>query len=126
MLELRERGSQTGGSELSGLHRLARCSGIGRGDQVERTLPGVTGRCVGVGEGDLDLLGCLSLPSLKAGREARAIDARDCRTTLDVAADTHCRRRDYILLAGTVLPWAHYGATVFFEIIQAGFAACFG
>jgi hypothetical protein len=29
-------------------------------------------------------------------------------------------------LAGTVLPWAPYGATVFFEIIRAGFAACFG
>jgi hypothetical protein len=22
--------------------------------------------------------------------------------------------------------WAHYGATVFFESIRAGFAACFG
>jgi hypothetical protein len=22
--------------------------------------------------------------------------------------------------------WAHYGATVFFETIRAGFAACFG
>jgi hypothetical protein len=29
-------------------------------------------------------------------------------------------------LAGTVLLWAHYGATVFFETIRAGFAACFG
>ncbi|HTP91906.1 MAG TPA: hypothetical protein VMJ52_09235 [Xanthobacteraceae bacterium] len=31
-----------------------------------------------------------------------------------------------LLLAGTVLLWAHYGATVFFETIRAGFAACFG
>lgn len=31
-----------------------------------------------------------------------------------------------LALAGTVLLWAHYGATVFFEIIRAGFAACFG
>jgi len=30
------------------------------------------------------------------------------------------------ILAGTVALWAHYGTAVFFEIIQAGFAACFG
>ncbi len=29
-------------------------------------------------------------------------------------------------LAGTGFLWAHYGATVFFETIRAGFAACFG
>lgn len=29
-------------------------------------------------------------------------------------------------LAGTVLLWAHYGTTVFFETIRAGFSACFG
>ena len=29
-------------------------------------------------------------------------------------------------LAGTVLLWAHYGATVFFETIRAGLTACFG
>jgi hypothetical protein len=29
-------------------------------------------------------------------------------------------------LLGTVLLWAHYGTTVFFETIRAGFAACFG
>jgi hypothetical protein len=31
-----------------------------------------------------------------------------------------------VLLAGTVLLWAHYGTTVFFETIRAGFTACFG
>jgi len=31
-----------------------------------------------------------------------------------------------LALAGTVMLWAHYGATVFFETIRAGFAACFG
>src|SRR5271169_274203 len=31
-----------------------------------------------------------------------------------------------LALAGTVLLWAHYGTTVFFETIRAGFAACFG
>jgi hypothetical protein len=31
-----------------------------------------------------------------------------------------------LALAGTVLLWSYYGATVFFEIIRAGFAACFG
>jgi hypothetical protein len=31
-----------------------------------------------------------------------------------------------LALAGTVLLWAYYGATVFFEIIRAGFVACFG
>jgi hypothetical protein len=31
-----------------------------------------------------------------------------------------------LALAGTVLLWSHYGATVFFETIRAGFAACFG
>ena len=29
-------------------------------------------------------------------------------------------------LVGSVLLWAHYGTTVFFETIRAGFAACFG
>jgi hypothetical protein len=31
-----------------------------------------------------------------------------------------------LALAGTVLLWAHYGATVFFEMIRAGLTACFG
>jgi hypothetical protein len=31
-----------------------------------------------------------------------------------------------LALAGSVLLWAHYGTTVFFETIRAGFAACFG
>jgi len=31
-----------------------------------------------------------------------------------------------VALAGTGLLWAQYGATVFFEIIRAGLAACFG
>jgi hypothetical protein len=29
-------------------------------------------------------------------------------------------------VGATVWLWAHYGATVFFETIRAGFAACFG
>ncbi len=31
-----------------------------------------------------------------------------------------------LALLGTVMLWAHYGETVFFETIRAGFAACFG
>jgi hypothetical protein len=31
-----------------------------------------------------------------------------------------------LALGGAVLLWAHYGATVFFEMIRTGFAACFG
>jgi len=31
-----------------------------------------------------------------------------------------------LAVAGTVLLWAHYGATVFFETIRAGLVACFG
>jgi hypothetical protein len=31
-----------------------------------------------------------------------------------------------LVLAGTILLWAHYGAAVFFETIRAGFVACFG
>ena len=31
-----------------------------------------------------------------------------------------------VLLAATVVLWAHYGTAVFFETIRAGFAACFG
>jgi hypothetical protein len=31
-----------------------------------------------------------------------------------------------VALAGAVWLWAHYGATVFFETIRAGFVACFG
>jgi hypothetical protein len=31
-----------------------------------------------------------------------------------------------LALLGSVALWAHYGTTVFFETIRAGFAACFG
>jgi hypothetical protein len=31
-----------------------------------------------------------------------------------------------LALASSVLLWAHYGTTVFFETIRAGFTACFG
>jgi hypothetical protein len=31
-----------------------------------------------------------------------------------------------VSLAGTLWLWAHYGTTVFFETIRAGFVACFG
>lgn len=31
-----------------------------------------------------------------------------------------------VALAATIWLWAHYGATIFFETIQAGFVACFG
>jgi hypothetical protein len=31
-----------------------------------------------------------------------------------------------LALGGTLLLWAHYGTTVFFETIRAGFSACFG
>jgi hypothetical protein len=31
-----------------------------------------------------------------------------------------------LMLASTVLLWAHYGTTVFFETIRQGFVACFG
>jgi hypothetical protein len=30
-----------------------------------------------------------------------------------------------LLVAATLVLWAHYGAAVFFEIIAAGIAACF-
>jgi hypothetical protein len=29
------------------------------------------------------------------------------------------------ILSATAWLWAHYGATLFFEIMRAGFAACF-
>jgi hypothetical protein len=31
-----------------------------------------------------------------------------------------------LLLAGTILLWAHFGTAVFFETIRVGFVACFG
>jgi hypothetical protein len=31
-----------------------------------------------------------------------------------------------VLLAATIALWAHYGTAVFFEMIRAGFMACFG
>jgi hypothetical protein len=31
-----------------------------------------------------------------------------------------------LVLAGTILLWAHYGTAVFFEMIRAGLVACFG
>jgi hypothetical protein len=30
-----------------------------------------------------------------------------------------------MVLAGTLALWAHYGTAVFFEMIRAGFMACF-
>jgi len=30
------------------------------------------------------------------------------------------------IVAGTIALWAHYGTTVFFESLRAGFVACFG
>ena len=31
-----------------------------------------------------------------------------------------------LVLAGAVALWVHYGTAVFFEMVRAGFAACFG
>ncbi len=31
-----------------------------------------------------------------------------------------------LLVAGTMGLWAYYGTAVFFEVIRAGFVACFG
>jgi hypothetical protein len=31
-----------------------------------------------------------------------------------------------LLIASSLALWAHYGTTVFFEMIRAGFVACFG
>jgi hypothetical protein len=31
-----------------------------------------------------------------------------------------------LAFGGSLLLWAHYGTTVFFETIRAGFSACFG
>ena len=31
-----------------------------------------------------------------------------------------------VLLAGTAALWMHYGTAVFFEVVRAGFLACFG
>ena len=31
-----------------------------------------------------------------------------------------------LLFAGTIALWIHYGTVVFFEMIRAGFMACFG
>jgi len=31
-----------------------------------------------------------------------------------------------VAIVGAVLLWAHYGTTVFFATIRAGFSACFG
>ena len=30
------------------------------------------------------------------------------------------------ILAGSLALWAHYGTAVFFEMVRAGFIACFG
>jgi hypothetical protein len=31
-----------------------------------------------------------------------------------------------LALGGAIILWVHYGAIVFFEMIRAGFVACFG
>lgn len=31
-----------------------------------------------------------------------------------------------VAIAGTALLWMYYGTAVFFEVIRAGFVACFG
>jgi hypothetical protein len=58
------------------------------------------------------------------------------QTVSGAAADVALRPRKGLLavlglfaalaLGGSVLLWAHYGTTVFFETIRAGFVACFG
>jgi hypothetical protein len=50
-----------------------------------------------------------------------------------VSSSVHVKRRPLVviaagagvLLAATLALWAHYGTAVFFEMIRAGFAACF-
>ena len=32
----------------------------------------------------------------------------------------------FLVIAATLLLWAHYGTAVFLEIIEAGIVACFG
>ena len=44
----------------------------------------------------------------------------------DVAAPSwRVKPRPLALIAATLALWAHYGTAVFFEMIRAGFAACF-
>jgi hypothetical protein len=47
-----------------------------------------------------------------------AAEARTSRPLIILAAAAG------IVLAGTVALWAHYGTTVFYEMIVAGIAAC--
>jgi len=53
-------------------------------------------------------------------RETVAPRLMSSRSVMVAAATT------ILAVAGTVLLWAHYGATVFFETIRAGLVACFG
>ncbi len=57
-----------------------------------------------------------AMPMPEIAAPARAASGRSLAVGAAVA----------LALAGTVLLWAHYGTTVFFETIRAGFAACFG
>jgi hypothetical protein len=62
------------------------------------------------------------LPGTASGTVAPKTGLQPLRSLFATAAGLFAA----LAVGGTVLLWAHYGSTVFFETIRAGFAACFG
>lgn len=65
------------------------------------------------------LLSIARVPLMQTAASETAPSARFPRSLLVIAAAMG------ILLGGTLVLWAQYGAAVFFDMIAAGIAACF-
>lgn len=76
-------------------------------------------------------LGCMSLGPMPSGSSPGSIpkvlsEAEKAPPLLGLRLALAAGALVAMALVGSVLLWAHYGTTVFFETIRAGFAACFG
>jgi hypothetical protein len=67
-------------------------------------------------------LGAKVLPETASGAAAADVGLQPRKGLLTIILGLFAA----LALGGSVLLWAHYGTTVFFETIRAGFAACFG
>ena len=76
----------------------------------------------------------IALPPYLTGRNAKAVWTNNADTVMTEAqvfsprfsrAAIAAAAGVVAALAGTLLLWSYYGTAVFFEMVRAGFAACF-